>query len=152
MLFLSPDGRFAATYRKFINFEVQELKLGVVYSMQVPSSLHQCIGNSKTSAMRATPSHAQHMHTENQYICFAHEGFAVSGTVNENKVYVWDAKCRDQLLTLDHGGKFVKFGTDDSTDRWHRGFESMYSSGVSSAVVLKVLVALLTQNIDHVCR
>ena len=101
--------------------------------------------------MRATPSNARHMHTENQYVCFAHEGFAVAGAANENKVYVWDAKCRDQLLTLDHGGKFVKFRTGDSTDRWHRGFESTHSSGVSSVVVPKVLVALLTQNIVHVC-
>jgi len=31
----------------------------------------------------------------------------VAGSANENKVYVWDTECRDKLLTLDHGGKFV---------------------------------------------
>lgn len=57
--------------------------------------------------MRVTPLGAQHMRTENQFVCFAHEGFAVAGSANENKVYVWDAECGDELLTLDHGGKFV---------------------------------------------
>jgi len=47
------------------------------------------------------------MHTENQSVCFSHEGFAVAGSANENKVYIWDAECGDELLTLDHGGKFV---------------------------------------------
>ena len=47
------------------------------------------------------------MRTDNQFVCFAHEGFAVAGSANENKVYIWDAECGDELLTLDHGGKFV---------------------------------------------
>lgn len=72
--------------------------------------------------MRVTPLDAHHMRTEGQSVCFAHEGFAVAGSVNESKVYVWDAECGDELLTLDHGGKFVKLGKGDSTNKWHRGF------------------------------
>jgi len=102
-----------------MNFEVRELKSGSVRSMQcqVPSFSPHRVGNSKTSAMRVTPMDAQHMHTENQAVFFAHEGFAVAGSANENKVYVWDAECGDQLLTLDHGGKFAKFEKDDGTNK-----------------------------------
>jgi len=109
MLSLSPDGRFAATCGKFTNFKVQELKSGAVHSMQcqVPSHPAYCVGNSKITAMQVTPPDTQHMCTENQSVCFSHEGFAVASSANENKVYVWDTECGDKLLTLDHGGKFV---------------------------------------------
>ena len=63
--------------------------------------------------MRVTLLDMQHMRTQNQAICFAHEGFAVAGSVNGNKVYVWDAECGDELLTLDHGGKLVAFEKGD---------------------------------------
>jgi hypothetical protein len=118
-LSISPDGRFAATCGKFINFEVRALKSGAVRSMQcqVPSFSSHRVGNSKTSTMRVTPMDVQHMCTEKQSVCFAHEGFAVAGSANESKVYIWDAECGDQLLTLDHGGEFVKFERDDSTNK-----------------------------------
>ncbi len=82
---------------------------------RAPSFPPHRVGNSKTlaSGMRVTPLDTQHMHTEKQSVCFAHEGFAVAGSANGNKVYVWDAECGDELLTLDHGGKFVKFEKDD---------------------------------------
>lgn len=91
------------------------MKSGVVRSMQcqAPSLPPHRVGNSKTSGMRVTPLDTQHMRTQNQSICFAHEGFAVAGSANGNKVYVWDAECGDELLTLDHGGKLVKFEKGD---------------------------------------
>ena len=89
-LSLSPDGKFAATCGKFINFEVQELKSGAVCSMQcqVPLFPPHCISNSKTSTMQVAPLDAQHMCIVNWCVCFAHKGFAVVGSANENKVYV----------------------------------------------------------------
>ena len=115
MLSLSPDGRFAVTCGKFTNFEVRELKSGAIRSMQcrAPSFPPHHMGNLKTSSMGVTPLDTQHIHIEKQSVCFAHEGFAVAGSINRNKVYVWDAECGDELLTLDHGGKFVKFEKDD---------------------------------------
>jgi len=103
------------TCGKFTNFKVQELKLGAVRSMQcqAPSFPPHRVGNLKTSGMRVTPLDTQRMCTENQSVCFVHEGFAVAGSANGNKVYVWDAECRDELLTLDHGSMFVKFEKDD---------------------------------------
>ena len=90
MLSLSPDGKFAATCGKFINFEVRELKSGAVHSMQcqVPLFPPHCISNSKTSTMQVAPLDAQHMCIVNWCVCFAHKGFAVVGSANENKVYV----------------------------------------------------------------
>jgi hypothetical protein len=49
------------------------------------------------------------MHTEKQSVCFAREGFAVAGSANEDKVYVWDAECGDRLLTLDHAIRKTAF-------------------------------------------
>jgi hypothetical protein len=43
---------------------------------------------------------------KNPPVGFAHKGFAVAGTANNNKVYVWDSEWGDQLLSLDHGGKY----------------------------------------------
>jgi|SRR6266850_2233262 len=88
----------------------------------VPSFPPYHVGNSKISTMPVTPLDMQHMCTEKQSVCFAHKGFAVAGSANKNKVYIWDAECGDQLLTLNHGGKFVKSEKDDSTNKWHRGF------------------------------
>ena len=42
---------------------------------------------------------------KNQPVCFAHQGFAVAGAAGEARVCVWDAERRDELLSLDHGGK-----------------------------------------------
>ena len=61
--------------------------------------------------MRATPSNAQHMCTENQYVCFAHEGFAVAGAANENKVYVWDAVKVQGLEKCDVHGLLAAYST-----------------------------------------
>lgn len=45
-------------------------------------------------------------------ICFAHEGFAVAGTVGGNKAHIWDAERGDELLSLDHGGECHEFEED----------------------------------------
>jgi hypothetical protein len=66
---------------------VWDLKLGTIQSLQ-------------WKALSATQPKLA-----NQPVFFAHEGFAVAGAANDMKVYVWDTKCGDQLLSLDHGGE-----------------------------------------------
>jgi hypothetical protein len=76
---------------------------------QAPTPYH--VSNLKTGTARAMPSpfEAQRRPTNNLPVCFAHEGFAVAGAINDNKVRVWDAEHGDQLLSLDHGGKCLRF-------------------------------------------
>ena len=56
---------------------------------------------------------------DNQYACFAHDGFAVAGTASNSRVLLWDAKRGDQLLCLDHGGKLRFFFDIDHIDLWY---------------------------------
>jgi hypothetical protein len=74
-----------------------------------PSNNHTLA--SQKAAIRTTPFEVQRKLelTKRQPVCFAHEGFAVAGAVSEKSVYVWDTERGDQLLSLDHGGKFPKY-------------------------------------------
>jgi len=73
--------------------------------------------NLKTGTMQTMPFEAQHKPIKNPPVCFAHEGFAVAGAANDNKVYVWDSERGDQLLSLNHGGKYPRF--QDNTKKSH---------------------------------
>jgi hypothetical protein len=95
-LSLSLDSKFAATFGPLKHFEVHELKSGAIQNMQWKPSIDP------------TELGTQHNLAKSQPVCFAHEGFAVAGAAGGNSVYVWDAECGDQILSLDHGGEFPK--------------------------------------------
>ncbi|KAH9051234.1 hypothetical protein EDB87DRAFT_1695587 [Lactarius vividus] len=109
-LSLSPDGRLAATVDRTNNFEIRDLKSGVVQSLEVrtrPAVKPHDIRDLKTGATTTQgEGQIRLSRVPSQRVSFAHEGFAVTGAGGDNKAYVWDAERGDQLLCLEHGEDF----------------------------------------------
>jgi hypothetical protein len=93
---------------------------GTVQRMQYQAVIEPTLAahrNLRTGTMQTTSFEAQHKPIKNPPVCFAHEGFAVAGTENDEKVYVWDSERGDLLLTVNHGGKYPIF--QNSTKKSH---------------------------------
>ena len=132
-----------ATFGLSKYFEVHNLSLGAVQTMQWKPSIDPALAFHHVGNMKAAIwSALQHRLSKSQPVCFAHEGFAVAGAASGNSVYVWDAECGDELLSLDHGGEFPK-SKKNSTEKYHRGFKSTHTSGALNVVRCKATYAYL---------
>lgn len=135
-------------------FEVRDLKSGTVQRMQYQAPIKPTLEahrNLKTGTMQTIPFEAQCKLIKNPPVRFAHEGFAVAGAGNNDKVYVWDSERGDQLLTLNHGGKYPRLQNNtQSLTSPHRRFESMHSGGALCMALQKV--ALLTRPVAPLYR
>jgi hypothetical protein len=102
-------------------FEVRGLSSGTVQRLRwqgpiIPAPETRQIGKLKIVGTQIKP-------IKDKPVCFAHDGFAVAGAANGNKVHVWDAERGDEMLSLDHGGECHEF-EGDFTKIYCRRFES----------------------------